>query len=260
MSQEQGSNTAIYVAKYNRFVDNIIARVNRILRRSYDPVRVKLATASTKKNRVKKRKQPAGYQAPKSMEMVRISRNFRQSKDLNISVEEQGRSAEEPRATKRTNQKNKIKNTTKNTPKPKATLYGLSSIKRDGDVTVNLMVDHTTVRTNFALGPLTLRVEKEFGKGARRELKSATATTAEMRGKLSLRVGNDGIAKLHSIRVLQPKQVRVDSPDEHDRTREFMWRRSSHIARLVSQKLASATRSMLRPSDKSRALQTTQKQ
>lgn len=80
--------------------------------------------------------------------------------------------------TKQTNkQKNKKKNTTntnatknktkqqatttKKSPKARATLFGLSSIKRDGDVTVSMMPDHTTVRTNFMVGPLTLRVERE---------------------------------------------------------------------------------------------------
>ena len=46
-------------------------------------------------------------------------------------------------------------------PRAKATLYGLSSIKRSGDVTINMMNTHTTVRTNFLLGPLVLKVEKE---------------------------------------------------------------------------------------------------
>lgn len=52
-----------------------------------------------------------------------------------------------------------------------------------------------------------LKVEKEFGRSAKKELRSATATTAEMSGRLSLRVLNGGAATLHSIRVLQPKQV-----------------------------------------------------
>lgn len=68
--------------------------------------------------------------------------------------------------TKKKNKKRKNGNkgstkASKKTPKPRATLFGLSSIKRDGDVSVNMMSDHTTVKTNFILGPLTLRVEKE---------------------------------------------------------------------------------------------------
>lgn len=86
-----------------------------------------------------------------------------------------------------------------------------------------------------------------MARGAKREVKSATATTAEMHGRLNLRIVHGGAATLHSIRVLQPKQVRVESADDHEKTKEFMWRRSPHIASLVSQKLASAARSMLKP-------------
>lgn len=46
-------------------------------------------------------------------------------------------------------------------------------------------------------------------------------------------------------------QVQVDSADNHDRTREFLWQKSSHIAQVVSQKLTSAARSMLQKPPKS---------
>lgn len=49
----------------------------------------------------------------------------------------------------------------KTSPRAKATLYGLSTLKRDGDVTVNVMSSHTTVKTKFLIGPLVLKVEKE---------------------------------------------------------------------------------------------------
>lgn len=58
------------------------------------------------------------------------------------------------------------------------------------------------------LGPLVLKVEKSFGRGAKRETKRATATTTQMIGRINLRIVNDK-AILHSIKVQQPKQVRV---------------------------------------------------
>lgn len=69
-------------------------------------------------------------------------------------------------ATKSGNNKNKTKQSQSNnkqTPKQKvrATLFGLSTLKRDGDVIVNMVTDHTIVKTNFILGPLTLRVDRE---------------------------------------------------------------------------------------------------
>lgn len=283
---------AIYISKYNRFVDNVLGRVNKILRKSYDPVRVRLQspakkTKSTKKSNKRKRnknkRRPSGRELNNTQEIeyILVSTTVNNEEKLTtLELTTQSPVATTPllpsstevtsispkttknpvhnRATKRRkaakpkDQKNKTKNTKNTVERARATLFGLSSIKRDGDVKVNIMADHTTVKTNFLIGPLTLRVEKDFGRGAKKEIKSATATTAEMHGKLNLRIVHGGAATLHSIRVLQPKQVRVDSADNHDRTREFVWKRSSHIAKVVSEKLASATRSMLRPPPKNK--------
>lgn len=125
----------------------------------------------------------------------------------------------------------------------KATLYGLSSLKRVGNVKVSPAGDYTTVKSNFVLGPLMLKVEKTAGHTEKRDIKMATATTHEINGRINLRVVN-GQATLHSIKVQQPKQVKVDSPDNHDRTRQYVWKKSSDISRIVSQKLRSAAKSM----------------
>lgn len=306
MMQSEPSNdvSAIYVAKYNRFVDNILGRINKILRSNYDPVTVKLSNANAKsksgkqksKSKTKKNNSKTGIkksnmaivsvttekiieEVPENTQKtVEAIENTTMSaatvdKEATTIVSElqvSSRSNVET-TTKSTNRrvsnssskksnktrggtKNKTKQTSsnknktkKNKPKARATLYGLASLQRSGDVSVNMMSDHTMIKTRFTLGPLILKVEKEFGRAAKKELRSATATTAEMSGKLSLRVLHGGAATLNSIRVLQPKQVRVESADDHDRTREFVWKRSSHIAHLVSEKLSSATRSMLRP-------------
>lgn len=66
--------------------------------------------------------------------------------------------------TKKPVNKNKTKTSEKSKPRAKGTLYGLSSLRRNGDVAVNILSDHTTVKSNFAVGPLVLRVEKEVFK------------------------------------------------------------------------------------------------
>lgn len=270
---------AIYISKYNRFVDNILGRVNKILRKSYDPVRVKLQSAPKKnkgnkksnKRRKNKPKKQTGRELSNEAETEFVLISTTTNNVINATTTLTPSTTVEPTTEiiitttknpvgirssgsggkrRKANNKNKKNKPKSNEQRARATLFGLSSLKRDGDVKVNIMADHTTVKTNFLLGPLTLRVEKDFGRGAKKEIKSATATTAEMHGKLNLRIVHGGAATLHSIRVLQPKQVRVDSPDNHDRTREFVWKRSSHIAKVVSEKLASATRSMLRPPPK----------
>lgn len=125
----------------------------------------------------------------------------------------------------------------------KATLIGLSSLKRVGNVKVTPMAEYTTVKSSFVLGPLMLKVEKPSGKNEKRDIRMATATTHEIFGKINIRVVN-GQASLHSIKVQQPKQVKVDSADNHDRTRQYVWKQSSSIARVVSQKLRNAAKSM----------------
>lgn len=63
MESEPAGVSAIYVAKYNKFVDNILGRINKILRTNYDPVTVKLtnpnSTKTAKGSSSKKRKTTA---------------------------------------------------------------------------------------------------------------------------------------------------------------------------------------------------------
>jgi len=60
-SESSGHVPAIYVAKYNRFVDNILGKINNILRANYEPVTVKLTNpnssfkTSKNKNKTKKK-------------------------------------------------------------------------------------------------------------------------------------------------------------------------------------------------------------
>ncbi|KPJ15656.1 hypothetical protein RR48_03787 [Papilio machaon] len=294
---------AAYIVKYNRFVDNILEKMNDILRRSYDPVNVKLQPIDAKKKNSKpkkdktktksKKKSSSKKKQTKRAGNIAVTENkivesltktneindapLIESKVVDVKKSEEqietrvlkdkpvtanGKAkptttrpkpptkATKPKpkpplktTTKKPANKNKTKTSEKSKPRAKGTLYGLSSLRRNGDVAVNILSDHTTVKSNFAVGPLVLRVEKEIGRGAKKEIKSATATTAEMTGKITLRVNNQGVATLHSIKVLQPKQqVRVDS--NHERTRELVWQRSARIAHVVSEKLMSASKPM----------------
>uniref|UniRef100_A0A336MC56 CSON014869 protein n=1 Tax=Culicoides sonorensis TaxID=179676 RepID=A0A336MC56_CULSO len=279
------------VQKYNRFVDQIFGKINRILGRSYDPVSVHLTNFEAKNNNHKskqrqrsnsKRRSNSGepelessIKSDESPSIETSSMSYEsssiesQEKPVNVSAVPEETSRQQKKDKNR--RKNTEKPESKQKPKqanvrasPKGTLYGLSSIKRSGNVKLNQMADYTSVKSNFLLGPLILKVEKQFGKGTKRELRLATATTQEMIGRITLRIVN-GAATLHSIKVQQPKQVpkrvmfkvRVDTPDNHDRTREYVWKRSSNIAPLVSQKLTSAVRSMLRPPPKNKTLQIT---
>lgn len=91
-------------------------------------------------------------------------------------------------------------------PKAQGILYGMASLKRIGNVKVIPEGVNSTIKSRFSLGPLTLRVEKSIKRGTVRSVKSATARTNEMIGRITLRVVN-GEASVVSIKVQQPKQV-----------------------------------------------------
>ena len=126
----------------------------------------------------------------------------------------------------------------------KATLYGLASLKRVGNVKVVPSTDFTTVKSNFVLGPLMLKVEKQTEE--KRDIKMATATTHEIYGRINLRVVN-GQASLHSIKVQQPKQLKVDADENKPSLRQYVGKRSSNIVRIVSKKLRHAAKTSLAP-------------
>lgn len=167
-------------------MDNIIGRINRILGKSYDPVRVKLQAPQTNKKTTKRKKsnkrktnnnkkrEEVIINKSNKMGEIQISRAIesearepayvlisKNGSTDNAKIESNSTAVPELRASGKS-KKNKTKSKqSKKSAKARATLFGLSSIKRDGDVTVSVMSDHTTVKSNFILGPLTLRVEKE---------------------------------------------------------------------------------------------------
>jgi len=95
-------------------------------------------------------------------------------------------------------------------------LSGLASLKRVGNVKVISDAEgrNSTIKAKFTLGPLVLRVEKSFKKGSVRSVKSATARTNEMMGRIKFSVLDDR-ATLMSIKVQQPKQVSAVSLFPH---------------------------------------------
>uniref|UniRef100_A0A1A9W513 Uncharacterized protein n=1 Tax=Glossina brevipalpis TaxID=37001 RepID=A0A1A9W513_9MUSC len=132
--------------------------------------------------------------------------------------------------------------------KAQGSLTGLASLKRVGNVKVVTDPEgrNSTIKARFTLGPLILRVEKSFKRAGVENVKSATARTNEMIGRIKFGVVNDRAA-LISIKVQQPKQIEVESKDNHDRTREFVWRRTPKIARLVNEKLKMAADMLFAP-------------
>lgn len=175
---------------FNYYVDNIFTHLNEILHRDYDPVIVPLArSVGTKKTAIKP---STGHRA------------------IDAAETEQEEEEERKVATKQSATSSQLQTTTE------SQLFGLSTLKRIGNVKISrknpdaqVEEDFTTIKSNFKLGPLTLKVQKittRPGQKNYKKVRSATATTAEMLGRVNLRVKN-GVASLYSIKVQQPKQV-----------------------------------------------------
>lgn len=177
----------VYIAKYNKFVDTIIGRINKVLGKSFDPVRVKLIPSDsknqtkTKSGNKKKGSKKTSKNHPESRHKLgdlEIARAVGEDKNFVLISKNSASTSEASPIAKENNEGstrasgNKKKNKTKsgsksgskkgkNTQRARATLFGLSSLRREGDVSVNMMSTYTMVKTDFLIGPLTLRVEKE---------------------------------------------------------------------------------------------------
>ncbi|GAB0091205.1 hypothetical protein DMENIID0001_060180 [Sergentomyia squamirostris] len=200
----------------NSLFDGVFRRFNTLLKKNYDPVKVRLSTLTelTRRQTTKK-----------------------------------GTKKNKPKTKKRTTKKrnNEVKADSKPAPaKAKATLHGLATLERVGNARSTLKqfdgeTNATMVKTKFHLGPLRLKVEKIYGRGTKRELRSATATTAQMNGQISLKVVNE-TATLHSIRVQQPRQVMLEGANG---AKCVGKKCDSNLAHIATTQLRKAARALL---------------
>lgn len=179
---------------FNYYVDNIFSHLNEILHRDYDPVIVPLARSGSAPT-------SGGGGAGTKKVLVKPKPSHRAAPDAEEEEERKAANKQSP---------SQFQTTTE------SQLFGLSTLKRIGNVKISRKnpdaqaeEDFTTIKSNFKLGPLTLKVQKittRPGQKNYKKVRSATATTAEMLGRVNLRVKN-GVASLYSIKVQQPKQV-----------------------------------------------------
>lgn len=90
-------------------------------------------------------------------------------------------------------------------------LYGMSSLKRFGDVSIFIHESYRTIQCPFALGPLELKVSKTLGSGSNKRTKSATATTDLMMGYMDLKIDRGtGQAQITNVVFDEPGGVDVN--------------------------------------------------
>jgi len=89
------------------------------------------------------------------------------------------------------------------------TLTGIASLRREEQVEIFSADDHKMIQSTFTVGPLTLDVTKSSGRGQERSEKSANAKTAVLKGKMKIKVKEDGSAHVKSVVFEKPDQIEV---------------------------------------------------
>merc|ERR1712223_1435551 len=90
-----------------------------------------------------------------------------------------------------------------------ATLSGIATLRRTGDVEVMNAENHKIVKSKFNVGPLQLEVKKTVGKGKGRSVKTAKAITEKLAGKIVIKVKPDGTSHVRSVVFMKPDEVDV---------------------------------------------------
>ncbi|KAK8376804.1 hypothetical protein O3P69_010017 [Scylla paramamosain] len=131
----------------------------------------------------------------------------------------------------------------------RANVVGIATLRRVGDVKVINRKDAKEIRSQFALGPVGLSVERKFGYGRDAVSRTARATSPELRGKMSILVSADGRARVSNFHIAKPSIVRVEgSLHKEVKTgadNNFMENSLNRITPFASKRLMASARSIL---------------
>lgn len=132
----------------------------------------------------------------------------------------------------------------------RASVTGIATVRRQGDVKVTNKQGGKEMRAQFTLGPVDLKVNRKFGKGKDAVTKEARAVSPELTGKLAIQVAASGKAKMTSFRINRPAIVQVEgslrkSTKGGKSDNNFMERSIARFSPVASKKLKIASREIL---------------
>jgi len=136
----------------------------------------------------------------------------------------------------------------------RATVSGIATLRRDGDVIVgNSKKGGKEMRARFKLGPVDLKVSRKYGSGKNTEQRDARAVSPELTGKLSIRVADSGVARVLNMRVNRPNIVHTEGTLRKDnksgkQNNNIMEKSINKFAPLAAKKLRSASMKILQAS------------
>merc|ERR1712223_194004 len=128
-----------------------------------------------------------------------------------------------------------------------ATLSGIATLRRTGDVEVMNAENHKIVKSKFNVGPLRLEVKKTVGKGKGRSVKTAKAITEKLSGKIVIKVKPDGTSHVRSVVFMKPEEVDVRGTlGDKKRSDLFLKRSIGQVRPVAAQRVLKMARYVMK--------------
>merc|ERR1712223_867077 len=128
-----------------------------------------------------------------------------------------------------------------------ATLSGIATLRRTGDVEVMNAENHKIVKSKFNVGPLQLEVKKTVGKGKGRSVKTAKAITEKLAGKIVIKVKPDGTSHVRSVVFMKPEEVDVRGTlGDKKRSDLFLKRSIGQVRPVAAQRVLKMARYVMK--------------
>jgi len=136
----------------------------------------------------------------------------------------------------------------------RAMVSGIATLVRQGDVSVVDRKDGKELRTDFSMGPVSLKVNRRFGSGKNALVRSAEANSPQLTGKMHIAVAANGKAKITRFKINRPSVVTTKDCLTKDgncarKGNNFMENSIGRIAPMAAKKLKLTARDVLRATE-----------
>merc|ERR1712168_1241572 len=177
------------------------------------------------------------------------------NKNKNKNNKNKNNKSKAKRSTNKKQNKKKGKSDKKKGPQTsRASVSGIATLRRQGDVSVVNRKDGKELRSAFTIGPVDLNIKRKYGSGKDAVVRSATASAPELTGQMNLYVAANGKAKITKFTIARPSVVTTSGglyKDENKRSgnNNFMEMSIARSTPLAAKKLKLAARDVLQATE-----------
>jgi len=176
------------------------------------------------------------------------------NKNKNKNNKNKNNKSKAKRSTKKNHNKKGKSDKKKGPQTSRASVSGIATLRRQGDVSVVNRKDGKELRSAFTIGPVDLKINRKFGSGKDAVVRSATASAPELTGQMNLYVAANGKAQITKFTIARPSVVTTSgnlNKDENKRSgnNNFMEMSIARSTPLAAKKLKLAARDVLQATE-----------